>query len=449
MSPITSEKLIGHRSTRPGSLLLTGYWQPVYNQTTQVREAILKSWLASRTVRIRTLAKTFTTLALKTTAHTNKILHELSGYSDTPQDWKPSQGFDFKFIQFESDQNDQVLEADVVIIGSGCGGGVSAKNLAEAGHSVLIVDKAYHFPPTQLPMAQDAGCNYLYDNNGFYITEDSGCNVSAGSAWGGGGTVNWSVCLRLQDSVRKEWADTGLPFFTSPEFDECTDRVWEVQGAGTDQIRHNHRNQVLLNGSKKLGWAARETALNTAGKEHYCGHCHLGCGSAEKRGPAQSWLPDAAQAGAQFIEGFNVEKILFEEDGQTAIGVEGEWTSRDAAGGVSGPDSERVKRRITIRAKKVIMAAGTLWSPMVLMKSGINVSCEIIGPWRYSCGTDRFARTNISGQICISTLATSSQPYTTKRHDRGREESSPASARSLKTSMGSAMASSWRRHVWW
>lgn len=373
--PDQQRKLAGFLSlmaTRPGSLLLTGYWQPVYNQTTQVREAILKSWLASRTVRIRTLAKTFTTLALKTTAHTNKILHELSGYSDTPQDWKPSQGFDFKFIQFESDQNDQVLEADVVIIGSGCGGGVSAKNLAEAGHSVLIVDKAYHFPPTQLPMAQDAGCNYLYDNNGFYITEDSGCNVSAGSAWGGGGTVNWSVCLRLQDSVRKEWADTGLPFFTSPEFDECTDRVWEVQGAGTDQIRHNHRNQVLLNGSKKLGWAARETALNTAGKEHYCGHCHLGCGSAEKRGPAQSWLPDAAQAGAQFIEGFNVEKILFEEDGQTAIGVEGEWTSRDAAGGVSGPDSERVKRRITIRAKKVIMAAGTLWSPMVLMKSGIN-----------------------------------------------------------------------------
>ncbi|KAH7170548.1 hypothetical protein EDB81DRAFT_635537 [Dactylonectria macrodidyma] len=359
-------------ATRPGSFLLTSYWQPVYNQTTQVREAILKSWVAARTVRMRTLGKTITTLALKSASHTNKTLHELSGYSDTPQDWKPGQGFDFEFLQFESSQDVQVLNTDVVIVGSGCGGGVSAKILAEAGHKVLVVDKSYHFPPSQLPMPQDAGCNYLYDNNGFYITEDSGCNVSAGSAWGGGGTINWSVCLRLQDSVRKEWADTGLSFFASPEFDQCVDRVWEAQGAGTGHFRHNHRNQVLLNGSKKLGWVASETPLNTAGQEHFCGHCHLGCGSAEKRGPAQYWLPDAAQAGAKFMEGFHVDKVLFQEDGQTAIGVEGEWTSRDTASGTSGPGSERVKRRIVIRAKKVIMAAGALWSPMVLIKSGIQ-----------------------------------------------------------------------------
>ncbi|KAK7425354.1 hypothetical protein QQZ08_008140 [Neonectria magnoliae] len=362
---------LGLMSTRPGSFLLTGYWQPVYNQAVGVREAILKSWATSRRVRTRTLAKTFTTLALKTASHTNQILHQLSGYSDTPQDWKPVQGFDFKFLQFEPAQTIQVLEVDVVIVGSGCGGGVSAKNLAEAGHKVLVVDKAYHFSPTQLPMPQEAGCNYLYDNGGFYMTEDSGCNVSAGSAWGGGGTVNWSVCLRLQDSVRKEWAGTGLPFFTSPEFDECTDRVWEAQGAGTDQIRHNHRNQVLLKGGKKLGWAVGEAPLNTAGKEHDCGQCHLGCASAEKRGPAQCWLPDAALAGAEFMEGFHVGKVLFDDNGQTAVGIEGEWTSRDAVGGVGGTESERVKRRIVVRAKKVIMAAGALWSPVLLMKSGI------------------------------------------------------------------------------
>lgn len=249
---------------------------------------------------------------------------------------------------------------------------MAARNLAIAGHKVLVLDKAYHFSPSHLPMPQDVGAEYLFDNGGFFQTDDTGCNVAAGSAWGGGGTVNWSVCLKPQDYVRKEWADEGLPFFQSASFDECIDRIWEFQGAGTDNIRHNHRNEVLLNGSEKLGWTARLAPQNTAGKEHYCGQCHLGCGTAEKRGPASTWLPDAARAGAQFMEGFDVKNVVFDEDGKKAIGIEGEWTSRDASGGVDGPDSERVKRKITVRAKKVILAAGSLRSPLILMKSGIK-----------------------------------------------------------------------------
>ena len=45
-----------------------------------------------------------------------------------------------------------MIYTDVVIVGSGCGGGVSAKNLAEAGHKVIVVEKAYHYSPQHLPM---------------------------------------------------------------------------------------------------------------------------------------------------------------------------------------------------------------------------------------------------------------------------------------------------------
>lgn len=363
--------------TRPGSLLLTGCWQPAYNQTAETRQAILQSWLTARTSAFRTLAKTIVTLAQKANAQTNPILGELSGYTDVPRNWQAGPGFDYEFLQFNGDDDDltTTVETDVVIVGSGCGGGVSAKNLAEAGHKVLVVDKGYHFPPSHLPMPQDAACRYLYDNGGLYITDDSGATVLAGSAWGGGGTVNWSVCLKLQDYVRREWAeDHGLPFFASPEFDECTRRVWDFCGAGatTDQLRHNHRNRVLLDGAQKLRWAAGEAHQNTAGKEHYCGQCHLGCGSAEKRGPAVSWLPAAARAGAEFMEGFTVDKILF--DGETAVSVEGEWLSRDPDGGVSGPLDQRTKKRVVVKAKRVILSAGSIWSPVLLMKSGLQVS---------------------------------------------------------------------------
>lgn len=325
------------------------------------------------------------TLAGKANGTTNPYFQKLSGYSDVPKDWKPAEGYDFLFLQVppaaagkEDDAHE--ITTDVVIVGSGPGGGVCAKNLAEAGHEVLVVDKGYHFHPTYLPMPQDAGLEYLFDHGGAYVSEDASISMLSGSCWGGGGTVNWSVCFKLQDYVRREWADEGLPLFTSPEFDECMDRVWNFIGAGSDAIRHNFSNNTLLDGCKKLGWHAGVANQNTANKEHYCGHCNLGCGKGEKRGPAQAWLPAAAEAGADFMEGFTVEKVLFDEDGVTAIGIEGSWLSRDEEGGLHKAVRERTQRKVVIKAKKVILSAGTFWSPVILMKSGVQVSLCHLGP---------------------------------------------------------------------
>jgi choline dehydrogenase-like flavoprotein len=147
-------------------------------------------------------------------------------------------------------------------------------------------------------------------------------------------------------------------------------------GVGTDHIRHNHGNRVILEGSKKLGWPAKEVPQNTGGNEHYCGHCTLGCGAAQKQGPVVAWLPDAQKAGAKFMEGFHVDKVLFEEVNgvKTAVGVQGVWTSRGKNGTTQGPLSDKTIRPIIVRAKKVIISSGTLWSPMVLLKSGLTVS---------------------------------------------------------------------------
>lgn len=360
-------------STNAGSLLFTGRWTPPADQPVKAREEILKSWSSSNFTLLRVLVKSINTIAQKAMAITTPYLAELAGYADMPRDWERKTGFDFQFIQIEDGKGPHQMKTDVVIVGSGCGGGVSAKNLAEAGHKVVVVDKGYHFNPEQLPLPQVSGGKYLFDNGGLYMTDNSSANIVAGSTWGGGGTINWSVCLKLQDYVRKEWAAAGLPFFTSPEYDECIDRVWQAVGASNDAIRHNFQNNVVLDGSRKLGWQSKVCDQNTGSVEHYCGQCHLGCGANEKRGPAVAFLPDAAAAGAEFMEGFTVEKIRFAADGVTATGVEGIWTARDDDGNIHTEATLRRQRRVVINANKVVVSAGSIWSPVLLSKSGVDV----------------------------------------------------------------------------
>jgi choline dehydrogenase-like flavoprotein len=136
-----------------------------------------------------------------------------------------------------------------------------------------------------------------------------------------------------------------------------------------------------MEGARRLGMTYKPVPQNTGGKEHFCGHCTLGCGAAEKQGPVVSWLPDAQRAGARFAEGFEVERVLFETVGNVkkAVGVKGVWKSRNKDGGVDGPDSEKRIINVIVRAKKVIVSCGTLWSPIVLKKSGLTVSSLL---WR-------------------------------------------------------------------
>ena len=294
------------------------------------------------------------------------------GFPRAPVHGKPGRGFDYNFMQFPPGSEVETIEADIVIVGSGCGGGVCAKNLAEAGYRVIVVDKAYHWGPEHLPMTEKDSGIHLFANGGVEGVDDNSIAVIAGQAWGGGGTINWSASLQTQAYVRREWAEKGLSLFTSSEFQDSLDRVCHRMGVSTDHVDHNFNNKTLAEGARKLGYSHKTVPQNTGGNKHQCGYCTLGCGSAEKQGPVVSFLPDAENAGARFIEGFEADRVLFENlNGiRSATGIKGHWTSRDNSGGVSGKD--RVIREVVITAQRVIVSAGTLQSPLLLLRSGLK-----------------------------------------------------------------------------
>ncbi|KAI0166685.1 GMC oxidoreductase [Xylariaceae sp. FL1272] len=365
-------------NTQLGSLAMTGYRLAIKDQPIHIRQAIIQSWDNAWIQTFPTLASTFFQLGKMAFTQLDPLFRELIEYQDhnehnESQHLAPS--FNFDFIQFKSSNEPAIVDVDVVVVGSGCGGGVCAKVLAEAGHQVLVVDKGYHFPSTHFPMKPEAASQFLFESNGVITSDDRSINILAGSNWGGGGTVNWSVSLQPQGFLRQEWADRGLPFFRTQEFQHCLDRVCKFMGVGVGQIfNHSDGNRTLLEGARKLGWHAEPVPQNTAGWDHHCGKCHFGCSMGQKQGPAVSWLPAAARAGARFIEGLEVEKVLFDEKrgSKQAIGILGKWTSRDKDGGLQTPASERTQRTVHIRAKKVIISSGTLQSPLLLLRSGLR-----------------------------------------------------------------------------
>ncbi|KXG49184.1 Alcohol dehydrogenase, long-chain fatty [Penicillium griseofulvum] len=361
-------------NTRAGSLIMTGSITPIQDQPVEFREKVLRGWDTSRLPPLRAIYRGLTAMVKKCWVSSSPTIGPVLGFPRIPVHGQPADGFQYEFLQFTPGDKPETIETDVVIVGSGCGGSVAAKNLAEAGLRVLVVEKSYSYPTDTFPMTPSDGFTNMFENGGAVSTDDGSMAVLAGSTWGGGGTINWSASLQTQGYVRQEWADTGLPFFTSLDFQKSLDRVCERMGVNEDHVEHNRQNRVILDGARKLGYAAKTVPQNTGHGKHYCGYCTLGCASGGKKGPTESFLMDAAQAGAKFMEGFCAEKVLFTnvKGRKVASGVKGTWKSRDSYLGLSG--TQAVERKVIIKAKKVVVSAGTLQSPLLLLRSGLKNS---------------------------------------------------------------------------
>ncbi|KAJ3399834.1 hypothetical protein HDV05_001486, partial [Chytridiales sp. JEL 0842] len=160
-------------------------------------------------------------------------------------------------------------------------------------------------------------------------------------------------------AVREEWAEKfNLPYFASAAYQKALDVVCERAGVTDENIHHSPSNQILLDGSRKLGYSASAIPQNTKGVDHSCGWCTFGCPYAEKQGTNRTWLKDAAEDGAKFIDGCKVERVTFARG--RATGIEG--TVLDG------------KVRIVIKAPTVVSSCGSINTPALLLRSGLKNS---------------------------------------------------------------------------
>ncbi len=253
------------------------------------------------------------------------------------------------------------LECDAVVIGSGAGGGVVAGELAQAGKSVVVLEKGGYNSEADFTYQEVQAMPELYLKRGSLATRDLSMTILAGSTLGGGTVVNWNTSFRTPDDVLEEWARTsGLPDFTGAALQESFTAVEQRMQVNTENSTHNVQNQLLFDGSVALGYHAGVIRRNAVGCEQRCGACCFGCRYECKQSTTKTYLQDAYDKGARIVVRCSVEKVLIENG--KAVGVVAK--ALDIASGATF--------MVTVRAKVVVLAAGTINSPAVLLRSGVE-----------------------------------------------------------------------------
>src|SRR5204862_8069018 len=147
------------------------------------------------------------------------------------------------------------LEADVVVVGSGAGGGVVAGTLAQQGLKVVVLEAAGYFDESDFKQLELVAYQEMYWRGGPTPSADGNFSLQAGTTLGGGTTVNWTNCLRTHPWVREQWASAfGLEGVERSDYDGHLAVVLSRIGA-TDQASDlNGPQQKMKEGGERLGW---------------------------------------------------------------------------------------------------------------------------------------------------------------------------------------------------
>lgn len=256
------------------------------------------------------------------------------------------------------------LEADVVVAGSGAGGGVVAGTLAQQGLKVVVLEAAGYFDESDFKQLELAAYKEMYWRGGPTPSADGNFSLQAGTTLGGGTTINWTNCLRTYPWVREQWAkEFGLEGVDGPDYDAHLDAVLTRIGATDKASDLNGPQQKMKQGCERLGWDFRLVVRNAdLGKytPEAAGYLGFGDPSGAKLSTEKTFLRDAAANDADILVRTRASRVLVENG--RAGGVEAEYAD---------PETGRTAR-LVVRAPIVVVACGALETPALLLRSQIG-----------------------------------------------------------------------------
>jgi cholesterol oxidase len=297
--------------------------------------------------------------------------------------------------------------ADAVVVGSGFGGAVAAYRLAQAGLSVILLERGGAYPPHSFPRTPAQMSRAFWDpGTGRYGMFDvwrfTGCDSVVSSGLGGGSLINANVLMRkdehwfVQDDPLPRGGYESWPV-TRADLDPHYDEVQRMLGAtpyplDVDPYSATLKTRAMRDAAAELGlpWQLPPLAVSFApapgsapgpglpivdpdyGNLHgrqrttcrLCGECNIGCNVGAKNSLDHTYLSAARHHGADLRTGHEVRAIR----PRPASGYEVDYIRHPPAG-AGGPPDAAAGPPGTIVCKRLVLAAGTYGTSYLLLRN--------------------------------------------------------------------------------
>jgi choline dehydrogenase-like flavoprotein len=253
---------------------------------------------------------------------------------------------------------DRTVHADVCVIGSGAGGAPAAKELAEGGMSVVMLETGERFTTDDFSARPREMTSKLYRDAGQTVTFGNvPILLPMGEAVAGTTLVNSGTCFRTPDVVLESWGERfGLDGLSPAELDPYFRRVErEVHVTQVPEDVAGRNALVIKAAAERLGWSGDFIFRNASG----CvgsGVCNWGCPTSSKLHMGLTYVPRAWDAGATSYTLCRAERIEVEAGHVRAV------EARAAGGG-----------RLRVECDLVIVAGGAIQTPLLLRRNGLGL----------------------------------------------------------------------------
>jgi len=257
---------------------------------------------------------------------------------------------------------------DIVIVGSGAGGGTVAQELSSLcsqGARVAVIEKGpklrvEEFTGREIEMAQ-----VLYEDGGGFLTAERTMTLAFGSTYGGSTAVYTGTSLLPPERIIRRW---NVPGLTLTDLEQRARKFMAENNVHFVEDRFiNENNRLFVEGCRRLNYAVQQFPVNLKGCRG-SSLCNLGCPNQAKQGTDRVQLPRAEGNGVEVITRAEVLRI-----------AEKKLWVRVSPPGVKGEPSPWEPGEYQIAAKVIIVCAGAVNTPALLLRSGLGRNLPRLG----------------------------------------------------------------------
>ena len=264
---------------------------------------------------------------------------------------------------------DQSIECDVVIVGTGAGGGTAAEVLTQAGLKVVMLEEGPLRSSDDFKMQEGAAFRDIYQEGGGRSTKDGAFTILQGRSVGGSTTVNWTSSFRTPPETLKHWADVnGVKGLDEASMAPWFERAEKRLNISPWAVPANPNNDVIRTGCEALGWSWHSIPRNVAGCWNL-GYCGVGCPTNAKQSMLVTTIPSALTGGAVLYQRARVSQLIIEKGRVAGVMAEGMPEQGFAPTG----------RKLTVRARHTILAGGAINNPGILLRTKATDPHERVG----------------------------------------------------------------------